>query len=332
VGVDVDRLRELALRQDGVVTRAQTLELGGTGAWVARRADRGEWQRLHTGVYVTHSGPVAWRSRARAALLHAGPGAALSHRSAGYVHGFDVTPPRVVEVVVPASRSVVGGEQLRVHRSRSVPPAYGRLRRTAPGPTVVDIVGTCMTEDDVVGVLTSAVRAGVRPWEVVTAVEQRRRVRHRPLLIGVIGDVLSGVESPLEHRYHRDVQRRHALPTAVLQARERLDGWWIRADRIYEGCGVRVELDGRLGHPGGRTDRDTWRDNVVLLERAEITLRYRWAHVALEPCAVAAQVEQALQSRGWSGTARSCGTDCTAGPRSVRPVDRTIVRLPSRQT
>lgn len=84
----------------------------------------------------------------------------------------------------------------------------------------------------------------------------------------------------------------------------------MRADCVYRGRGVRVELDGGLGHPGGRTDKDTWRDNAVGMEHLELTLRYRWAHVAGRPCDTAAQVATALRSRGWAGTPTPCGPNC----------------------
>lgn len=117
---------------------------------------------------------------------------------------------------------------------------------------------------------------------------------HRALLLDLLAEAEDGVESPLERRYQRDVERRHHLPRAQPQVRERLTNGWIRADAVYLGLGVRTELDGALAHPFGRTDADTWRDNAVLIERGDITLRYRWAHVAARPCAVAAQVQAAL--------------------------------------
>src|SRR5699024_4662425 len=112
------------------------------------------------------------------------------------------------------------------------------------------------------------------------ALARRARIRHRALVTDVLAAVADGVESPLEHRYHRDVGAAHGLPRAELQVRERLAGGWIRADCRYRRYRLRVEVDGRLAHPGGRTDADTWRDNAALLATEEITLRYRWRHVA----------------------------------------------------
>ncbi|MBC7291890.1 MAG: type IV toxin-antitoxin system AbiEi family antitoxin domain-containing protein, partial [Actinotalea sp.] len=71
-----------AERQSGVLTTAQLERSGLLRSWVAHQVRTGRWQRLHQGVVVAHSGPVDWRTRAWAALLYAGPGAALSHASA----------------------------------------------------------------------------------------------------------------------------------------------------------------------------------------------------------------------------------------------------------
>ena len=160
----------------------------------------------------------------------------------------------------------------------------------------------------------SAARAGLREIELADAIRRRGRFRRRTLLTDLVAAVAEGVESTLEHRYRRDVERRHGLPSADLQVRDRVGGARIRADGIYQGFGLRVELDGRLGHPDGRTAADTWRDNAVLLDRDEITLRYRWVHVAATPCATAAQVAQALRRGGWSGHPRRCSPGCSVAP------------------
>lgn len=191
-----------------------------------------------------------------------------------------------------------------------MPALRGRLRVVERGATVVDLVERARTTADAVGVVTSAVRAGTRPAEIQAALRSRTRVRRRELLALLAAEVDAGVESPLEHEYHHRVERAHGLPAAKLQHRHRLGVGWIRADRLYEGLATRVELDGQLGHPGGRTDADTWRDNLVLIERRELTLRYRWRHVVATPCETAAQVVTALRAKGWRGRPRPCGPGC----------------------
>ncbi|MDT0165375.1 hypothetical protein Q9R32_07390 [Actinotalea sp. AC32] len=177
---------------------------------------------------------------------------------------------------------------------------------------MLDLASTARTADDVVGWLTDGVRAGLHVPDLRRAMASRSRLRNGVLLRELVGEVSAGVESPLELRYARDVERRHRLPPSRAQARHVVGGTWVRADRLYEACRLRVELDGVAGHPGGRTDRDTWRDNAALLERGDLTLRYRWRHVAVTPCAVAEQVVAALRANGWAGTPRRCAPGCAA--------------------
>ncbi|MDO8122085.1 type IV toxin-antitoxin system AbiEi family antitoxin domain-containing protein [Isoptericola sp. b490] len=311
--LDVDQLERLAAQQDGVVSRAQVLALGGSHGLLTRAVDSGRWRRLLPGVVVTHSGPVPWIARAQAAALYAGRGAALSHAAAGYLLGFVRKAPRTVDVSVPAARRVRNQPGLRVHRRRSVPVLPWSPPLVTAAATVLDLVELASTEDDVVSLVAAAVRARVPVASVASEIARRPRLRTRGLLVELLTDVGEGVESALELRFRRDVERRHGLPRATLQVRERVGGRWIRADALYAGMGVRVELDGSLGHPGGRTDADTWRDNAVAVERLELTLRYRWSHVVGGACATAAQVEAALRSRGWQGRAHPCSPRCSAG-------------------
>ena len=302
--------RSVIARQDAVVTSAQLRAWGVSRAVVSRRITRGDWQQLVRGVVAVHSGTISWRQHARGALLYAGDGAALSHASAAFVHGIVPAPGPTIVLSIPARRAVAAQPGLDIRRRRTMPYAGGRLRATGIDATVLDLVHELEGEDDVVGLVCDAVRAGVLSGRLLLHAGHRRFLRHRNLVEALLGDEGAGVESPLEHRYVRDVERRHRLPVAQAQVRERTGGLRIRADRVHVGLGVRIELDGQLAHPSGRTAIDTWRDNAVLIERSEITLRYRWQHVVAEPCATAAQVAAALSSRGWSGRATRCSPSC----------------------
>lgn len=305
-----DVVDAVARPQADTVSVRQLLDRGADRAWIRRQVDAQRWQRLHDGIVVTHAGPLPWRTRAWAALLYAGPGAALSHGSAAHLHDFRSRPPRVIEVSIPHDRRATATPGIVLRRRTPMPPSGGRPRRTWRGDTVVDLVAAAQSDDDAVGWVCDAVRAGARLPEIIDALARRTRVRNRRLLEELLAEVAAGIESPLERRYHRDVERRHGLPPSELQVREIVGAIWIRADCVYSGLGVRVELDGALAHPDGRTDADTWRDNAVVLAHGAITLRYRWRHVAVTPCRTAIQVGSALASRGWVGRPRPCGPAC----------------------
>ncbi|MCC2334486.1 type IV toxin-antitoxin system AbiEi family antitoxin domain-containing protein [Cellulomonas wangsupingiae] len=291
-------VRSQVLRQEGVASVAQLERAGISRRTAARRVASGRWQRLYRGVLVLQSGAVSWRQQAHATLVAAGDGAALSHASAGYVLGLVRVPRGAVVVSVPVARSVRPQPGMVVHRRRTMPHASGRLRTVDVVETVLDLLGEAADDDQAVAVLAAAAQIGVSRTALLRRAQERRWLAHRELLRSVLTDPTLGIESPLEHRYVRDVERAHRLPRTVGQVRQRVDGGWIRADRVHGGAGVRIELDGRLAHPGGTTDRDVWRDNAVLLEHDDLTLRYRWSHVAGRPCDVARQVGHALTRTG----------------------------------
>ncbi|WP_127131935.1 hypothetical protein [Georgenia sp. SYP-B2076] len=314
---DIASITRTAANQYDVITRQQLLAAGATLDWISRQVRNRRWRRLFPGVYVVHTGTVRWRTSATAALLYAGSGAALSHSSAAFLHGLRDRPGELIHVCVPSSRRVRPQRGLRIHVRDRMPPAWGHLRATSPIATVLDLASLkTTTEDDVVGLVCAAVQKNIDIAEILTEVARRKRQRHRALLLDLAAAVDRGIESPLEYRYHH-IERTHGMPLSVLQVRQVVDHLWLRADCIYEGLGVRVELDGQLAHPFGRTEADVWRDNAVLIGTTEITLRYRWFHVAVTPCQVARQVVLALRSRGWRGVPRTCGPGCAVAELAV---------------
>ena len=309
----LEAVRRRAARQDDVLTLPQLRALGLSADTVERAVASGSFQRPYRGVVVVHSGPIAWRTRARAALLRGGPDAHLSHASAGYVLQYLDRAPHVIDVSVPEARRVAPTPGLRVHRTRHLEgEIVARFPVTTRASTVLDLVASGRSEDAAVAVVAAAMHAGTWPDQVLDAAAARPRLPRRGLLLDMLAAVADGAESPLELRYHRDVERRHRLPRSARQGWEHVDGRWIRADVRYPRLGVRVELDGCFAHPGGRTDADTWRDNAVAIAHAELTLRYRWRHVAGDPCGTAAQLARALRSRGWRGSPHPCSPACAA--------------------
>ncbi|WP_052436462.1 hypothetical protein [Georgenia sp. SUBG003] len=296
--------------RDDVISRRQLAGLGVPPGFLDDQVRRRIWQRPYPGVAVVHSGPMNWPTRARAALVYCGEGAALSHSAAAFQWGLTKTMPRTVEVSVPWRRRVVAQRGLLVHLRRAMPDNYGVLPTVHPPETVIDLWDHLSDPDAAIALLCDAVRARISLEAIARAAAGRRRLSRRKFLDELLTHVRDGVESPLERRYRVDVERRHGLPRSVLQLRDLVGGRWIRADVGYPRYRLRVELDGALAHPGGRTAADTWRDNAVLIEREERTLRYRWPHVALTPCRTAAQVAAALALGGWRGAARPCGAGC----------------------
>jgi hypothetical protein len=114
----VDHISDLLARQSGVIARRQVLAGGGDDLLIARMVRRGEWVRVHPGVYIDHNGPLTWWQRAWAATHYAAP-AALAGRSALRAHGVrghDADDD--IQVVVPHDRKVRARPGIRVERLR----------------------------------------------------------------------------------------------------------------------------------------------------------------------------------------------------------------------
>lgn len=142
------------------------------------------------------------------------------------------------------------------------------------------------------------------PDRLLALLSLKERVRHRCVIEDLCGVAGDGIESVLEWRYRERVERKHHLPALERQARlggrERIDG-------LYREFRLAVELDGARFHD---ISKEIGRDNRHVPLHGIDTLRYGWFAVAREPCSVALQVAQALNTRGWGGHLRRC-PDCS---------------------
>jgi very-short-patch-repair endonuclease len=184
------------------------------------------------------------------------------------------------------------------------------LPQTTAEDTVLDLVDEQRRPEAVIGLITTACQKRLTsPIRLTQAVAKRKRLRWRKLVVELLTAVEEGVESPLEWRYARDVERAHGLPRGKRQARANHKGRIYLRDVFYEEYQTVVELDGRAAHPDDEAHRDMRRDNAAA-ERAEVTLRYGWPDVAGRPCQVAVQVAGFLTARGWGDSPTRCGPQC----------------------
>ncbi|MGL4176850.1 MAG: type IV toxin-antitoxin system AbiEi family antitoxin [Dermatophilaceae bacterium] len=299
--------------QHGVVSRAQALEHLSEGE-LRWRLESGRWRRICPGVYQDHTGPLTWVARASAALLHAGPDAALALRAAAHLHGFLERQPQVLVVAVPNHRQVRRVPGMRVLRPRRLLTTEKRdLRVTTAATTVLDLAaapGTTSTE--AVGWTADAVaRRACGTDDLAAALAERRRHPHRGSLQLALGVVAEGAQSVLEVEFVQSVLLAHGLPPMRMQVPDTVDGGGIRRDFESEDFGVVIEVDGRIGHEGAGVERDRLRDRRTA-RTGRITLRAGWPDVHDGPCALAADLHGALAARGYREALRPCGPGCRA--------------------
>lgn len=325
------RVEALADAQLGVLTRAQCLGLGMTPDAIRWLLRSGRWQRVHHGVYARHVGPLDWPARVSAALLYCGDGAVASHRTAARLHGLLDQDPQDIEVLIPTSRRVTRPAQIEpgnqiAHGSQVVTVATCAdvAKRTAPSrwpsrttveDTVLDMAARGDADHAIAWLSKACQRRRTTTARMAEALDRRTRHRWRELLVDALGDVAGGVESVLEYRYVRRVERPHGLPRARRQRVAVIGGRSRRTDNDYEPFGVVVELDGRLGHEAEGAFRDRTRDNDTAIS-GKVSLRFGWADVDAQACEVARDVAVLLWSRGWRGRLKRCGPGCRVSPRS----------------
>jgi len=314
----------LALSQAGAISRRQVLELGVTRSAIAAQLSSGRWSRAGRGVYLTFTGPVPPSTRHWVVSLEAGTDAVLAGASALWLLGVLDRPPEPIRVCLPHGRKAVAIPGAVISASRHLDPqscpAARPLRMRAEQALLYE-VDRAAGQDQVVGLVLQVLqRRATTPERVLLAMRDCGRLRHRPLLRDLLGQVSEGVQSPLELRYRRDVERAHGLPSGTRNRPERVGGTGAPRyrDVRYRGYSLVVELDGEAAHPLELRWRDRLRDNDTALA-GDMTLRYGWVEIVTRRCLVAAQVAGGLRRGGWSGEPRGCGPACALG-RSSKPL------------
>ncbi|HEX8970356.1 type IV toxin-antitoxin system AbiEi family antitoxin domain-containing protein [Oryzihumus sp.] len=253
-----ERAERLARSQGDAVSRRQCLTLGMTPRQVEWLVASGRWRMVFRGVYITHMGPVEWLTRASAALLACGDGAALSHASAARVNGLTDRDPPGVEVLLPAHRRVVGRWAVVAALSRRGRHRWGALL----GLALVDVADGAESVLElryVTGVERShglpaaarqrnSMRAG-RRWRDDNAYEQQRVLVELDGRLGHVGegafrdrsrDNGALLDGWVTLRFGwQDVTQRPCLVAADVATVLRDRGWTGRLRR----CGPRCKLD-----------------------------------------------------------------------------------------
>ena len=289
--------------QMGVIARWQAPEVGLDPSFIDRRLRRGRWQSLYRGIYATFTGQPDREGLMWAAVLRAGPGAALSYQTAAELDGLIDTPIAAIHVTVPPRREVsvsdaerrAGAPRIIVHQSARLATALHPVRvppRTRVEETVLDLAQASACFDEALAwAVAACARRRTTHTALLAAMGARSRMRWRTELAAALDDIGGGIHSVLEYRYVRGVERPHGLPRGSRQARQ------------------------------SRGSRSNYLDTHNFMAAVGIvTLRYGWADISERPCQVAREVGLALRKRGWTGCVTACGLTCTAGPGQRKPL------------
>jgi len=300
--------------QEGVVDKDQARRAGFSDRQIIHRVASGRWQRIYPGVYATFSGRLSRNARLWAAVRWAGNGAMLSHETAAEVHGvIDGPLGETIHITVPSRRRPAQLRPVRgitVHRSDQSQTQFAgpfKLPRTRIEDTVLDMVSATTDFDHGYTWVSRAVtRKLVTVGALRAALAKRSRIRWRQWLDDAFEESRDGVQSSLERRYARDVERAHGLPPSQHQVRRRLNGKTHYKDNWYPEYRLAVEIDGPAYHQNEQVQQDRHRDNVNLAADDVKTFRFGPVAVTEQACQTAAMVAVTLQRNGWPGSPRPC--------------------------
>jgi Protein of unknown function (DUF559) len=235
-----------------------------------------------------------------AAVLAAGPGAVLSHRSAASLWGLRQTSRSLIEVTAPRRRRFRTGIEVR----RSVLPpdevtVVDGIPVTTAARTLLDLASVLPREQVENAMREAEVR---RLWDVVpvTALVARYPGRRGIAAMRAILSeraIGSGVaRSELESRFLRFLDR-EGLPRPAVNAKVLAGDRWLEVDCLWRRERLVVELDGRaFHHIYDAFERDRTRDRALNAAGLRV-VRVTWRQLDHEPSALAADLHTLLRPR-----------------------------------
>lgn len=200
-------LEALMHEQDGLITRRQVLEEGGSVGLIQRHLRRNEWSVIHPGAYVSHTGAPTDEELRMAAVLYASP-AALAGESALIAHGARNIRARSIRVVVETTRRVTPPAGVKIQRVHGLEDRV-IWNRTPPRLRVEDAVVETASrrwrsegESAAIAIVADVCQQRLStPGRLHEALERYPRLAGRAFLVEVLADVATGTYSVLEHRY-----------------------------------------------------------------------------------------------------------------------------------
>lgn len=287
---------------NAVLTLSQLYLTGMSAGAVRQRIKNGLWQMPLPDVVLTRPGPLTTRQQREAALLWAGPDAALAGETAAAIDGLRGYPDDRVHVMAHTDSGLRSRDFAVVHRTllldaRHVHPAR-RPRRARIERAVIDIATRARSWEDGIAVMAAAVQQRLtRTEDLRSILADFPRARWRYELLSVLGDLEGGSASLPEVQAIRAI-RSGGLPVPDRQTvrmegerRRYLDLWWD----AWRLC---LEIDGRLHLSTTTWWQDMLRDAEITIDQSNV-VRIPAFIVRLKPEVFTDLVRRLLVSRGW---------------------------------
>jgi very-short-patch-repair endonuclease len=288
---------ETATRQLGLITRIQLYELGvGRGA-IDHAMKCGLIRQIHRGVYaVGHSSLPPFASE-MAAVLAAGDGALLSHRSAAAMWGLIAAVKGDIHVTVVGHDRARTRPGIRIHRIRALDTrdatSLHAIPITSPARTLLDITPDLRPRGELERTFDAALKGRIVTRSAVAATVARNGGRPgAPLLAALAQAELPG---PADTRSQAEDQLRRLiragdLPEPVFNARVgryTIDALWPRHR-------LAVEVDGYAFHSTRRSFESDHERDLVLSAAGFTVMRFTRDQIVKQPELVLVRLAQRL--------------------------------------
>ena len=279
-------LRDLLVPQDNVVALWQ---LPGPERRAARRAARlRQWRRLSPQVILASPTAPTASQLAWAAVLHCGPKARLSGRTALILHGWrgDLTTPH--DVVVPrAVRPRPAPDLVRVRRVAEPSGPAALPARTSPHLAALHAAAWAPSDRQAMYTMISTLQQRLTsPNRLRETLEHLPTLRRRRLISSVITEFADGIQS-LNELDFAAMCREFGVPEPFRQRRVLDSNGRLRAIDAYfrtaSGATIRVEIEGMQHLDPEQYFADITRHNDLAFASPATSVRITTWHLRHEP-------------------------------------------------
>lgn len=291
-----DRVRRHLHLQEGIVTRGQLLEAGVTKGTIRWRAGR-DWRVALPRVYAIGRDPLSPRQREIAALLWAGPRAAITAEHALAFYGLrDGGGPTVAMLTSPPATSrrhgfaAVRQTLVEDHGSRH----RGPLRYTSPARALVEAALRANGTRERSALLVAGVQRGLTSVDDLHELVCRLRTRDAAKLLAPLDHAASGAWSLPEAELLDLVATSSLLPepwanpTLVGPEGERL----LTPDLWFDDVAVAILVHSHLHHAQGEQWVRTVEQDGELTRRGVVVLAVTPTGMRLDPGGTLRRLEQ----------------------------------------
>jgi very-short-patch-repair endonuclease len=291
--IALKRVLRLSERQWGMIARWQLERCGLSAAAISRWTASGRLHRIYPGVYAVGHRAICTEGSLFAAVLYAGPGAALSHASAAHWWRLLSHLPETTDVASPIRRRSLEG--VRVHHAKDLDRMMHRALPVTPvARTLLDFSTVAPLER----VRTRWRKRTSSACSTSTRSTKSPASADRAPPSSTAPSPFTAPNTPVPQRPLEDLLldlcRRHRIPFPEVNVK--MCGY--KVDALWRDERVIVETDGGDGHATrARMERDRERD-LILRAEDYLVLRYTWRQLKTKRVKVAADIRQALKAQG----------------------------------